>query len=244
MFDRPHYQLSIGGTCVTNAEIWQTSVRFAPTEGSDVDDLKFALTNISVSDIFADFAAVITNTDSTLSYPAHTALRFAKLAIIDTSGHYAAEPKVHEGLAKGAATAQSGATPPQLAWCVTLGTGRSFGQAQRGRMYWPVPFYIVNAADGVTGQLPIGNANGFRDKVKTALVAAEGEVSTVSTGAFAAVMSQQGTGTTNAITEISVGNVLDTQRRRRNNLVEVYTPTPALRGEREQLAAPPARRTQ
>jgi hypothetical protein len=40
-------------------------------------------------------------------------------------------------------------------------------------------------------------------------------------------------GTTNFVTEISVGNVLDTQRRRRGELTELYTPVPAARGARD-----------
>lgn len=248
-YDRPHYLLSVGGTAITGREIWQTGLRFAPQPGSDVDDLVFALTNIGVNDIFTAFGNVIGNSNANLAYPAHTVLRFAKLAILNEAGKYAAEPKIHEGTIPGKGVAQTGATPPQLAWCATLGTGRSFGTAQRGRMYFPVPYPVVPSLDGTLGTVPTAIANQFRDLVVTAITAAEGEVSTVAVGAFAAVMSKSGGvsaplagGSTNAVTEVSVGNVIDTQRRRRGELIEIYTPAPAARGLREQLLAPPSKR--
>lgn len=37
------------------------------------------------------------------------------------------------------------------------------------------------------------------------------------------IMSSKGTGTSKGVTSMAIGNVLDTQRRRRNRLVEGYT---------------------
>jgi hypothetical protein len=104
---------------------------------------------------------------------------------------------------------------------------------------------MVNAT---TGQVNPGYSTELRDKIKTALEAVEGEISTNEVPAFLAVMSKSGgvaapqaAGTTNAVTEISIGKALDTMRSRRSNIPEAYEPVPAARGAREGLYATPAR---
>jgi hypothetical protein len=247
MYDRPHYLFSIGGTAVSALEEWQTGLRFAPNAGQTEAALLDALDQISVEDMFNDFAPIIANTDSLMSYPKTLVLTFAKLAVIKPDGHYAGSPKLFEGNVPGANPVNSTAVP-QVAWVATLGTGHQFGMAQRGRMYWPVPISIPSTLDGATGQVPQAHCDGFRDAVAAAITQSEGEVSTTLVPAFAAVMSKSGgvaapqaPGTTNPITEVSVGRVLDTQRRRRGELTELYNPAPAARGTRPGLFAVPAR---
>jgi hypothetical protein len=63
--------------------------------------------------------------------------------------------------------------------------------------------------------------------VRTAAVAfLDGVNNIMNTGAdpsLISIMSSKGTGTTKGVTTVAVGNVLDTQRRRRNRLTENYT---------------------
>jgi len=150
-----------------------------------------------------------------------------------------------EGTHAGYGTAGS-PPPPQLAWVATLGTGHSFGMAQSGRMYWPVPVVVAATTQAQTGQTAAGAANLFRDLIKPALTAVEGEISTLLVPSFIAVMSKtggkanpNGVGTTNEVTEISVGRALDTMRSRRGNVQEVYEPINAFAGARSELYAQP-----
>jgi hypothetical protein len=248
MYDRPHYLFSFGGTAVSGLEQWQTGLRFAPNEGRTETALLEALDQISVQDMFEDFAPIITNTDSLMSYPKTLVATFAKLAVIKPDGHYAGSPKLYEGHAPGANPVNS-TSVPQVAWVATLGTGHQFGMAQRGRMYWPCPISIPSTLDGVTGQVPQAHCDDFRDMIADAISQADGEVSTTLVPAFAAVMSKSGgvsapqaPGTTNPVIEVSVGRILDTQRRRRGELQEAYNPAPAGRGRRDTLEAPPRSR--
>lgn len=239
MFDRAHYLLTLGGTLLSGTEIWQTGIRFAPPVGTPPGVLEGALDHISVEDIFNDFSPIITNQVTGMQYSYKIVMTFAKLVVLDRDGHYAAAPKVHEGNAPGfLATASS--SPPQLAMVASLGTGKKFGKAQRGRMYWPMPTQFVGSLDNVTGQISISLANALRDRIKTAIDNAEGEVSTVEASCFAAVMSSIGQGTTNPITTVAVGTAVDTMRRRRSNVKETYEPTPTAFGTR--LAAEDPRR--
>jgi len=54
------------------------------------------------------------------------------------------------------------------------------------------------------------------------LKAISGELTQVEQAYYLAIMSKVGSGTTKAVTAIKVGNVVDTQRRRRSSLVESY----------------------
>jgi hypothetical protein len=245
MYDRPHYLLSIGGSLLNGLEEWQTGLRFAPESAYSESALLDALAGISVSDIFDDFSAVIGTPTTTIQYHQSVVLTFAKLAVIKPDGHYADAPKIAEGHVTGTGTLSAPGVP-QLAWVVTLGTGHKFGMAQKGRMYWPLPVTVTGTISATTGQIPTAHCEAFRDLVATAITAAEGEVSTTLMPAFAAVMSKSGgvtapqaPGTTNPITEVSVGNVIDTQRRRRGELQEMYSAVPAARGLRTTEAAAP-----
>jgi hypothetical protein len=249
MYDRAHYLLSFGGSLLNGLEEWQTGLRFAPNTGHTEADLLDALGQISVSDIFDDFAAVISTPDTTIQYHQSVVMRFAKLAVIKPDGKYAGEPKIAEGNVTGT-WSLSAPGVPQLAWVATLGTGHKFGMAQKGRMYWPCPVTVPGTISSTTGQIPPAHCAAFRDLIATAITAAEGEVSTTLVPAFAAVLSKSGgvtapqaPGTTNPITEVSVGNVIDTQRRRRGELQEMYVPVPAARGLRASLTAEPGRRS-
>ena len=244
-FDRAHYLVTFGGTSCSGIEEWQTGLRFAPEASKTPDDLLGGLIAISASDIFEALGAVISNITVGITYPTTVVAKWAKVAVIKRDGAYAGAPKIAEG-SKAGQSGQAFPVPPQLAWAVTLGTGKEFGMAQKGRMYWPVPINPSQLLIPTTGQTDPGYTTSFRDKVKAAIDAVEGEVSTVGVPVFAAVMSSgggksnpAGVGTTNAVTTISVGRALDTQRSRRRNIDEAPSYVPALRGLRDTLLRAP-----
>lgn len=244
-YDRVHYLCTFGGTSCGGIEQWQTGIRFAPDMTHTAADLLGALGHISVSDIFTAFSNVIATTTVGITYPSTVVAKWAKLAVINKNGTYAGAPSIAEGSRAGQ-SGQAFAVPPQLAWAVTLATGKEFGMAQKGRMYWPVPVNPSQLLSGTTGQVDIGYTTSFRDKVVQAITAVEGEVSTNEVPVSAAVMSSGGgksnpggVGTTNFVTEVSVGRALDTQRSRRRDIDEAPVYVPALRGVRlSEFAAP------
>jgi hypothetical protein len=247
-YDRAHYLFTVGGTSCGGVEQWQTGLRYAPDAGTTPEELLQELGAISVQDCFDDWASVIANIDPGITFPVGLTLKWAKLAVIKTDGKYAGAPKIHEGLATGSVSPSS-PVPPQLAWALTLGTGKSFGMAQKGRMYLPVPVAVSQTLVAATGQVAPGYSEQMRDKIHIALDAVEGEITTINVSVSAAVMSSSGgkanptgVGTTNYVTELSVGRALDTQRSRRRDIVEAYTPAPALRGLRDTDLRPYVRR--
>lgn len=228
MFDRPHYYMTFGGTQLGTAEIWQTGIHYAPMDANvPVQALVDALPNISLSDIWEDLTPIIGSSAVNQRYPNSVHLRWLKLAVMGTDGHYATGPRTHEGDVPGS-VAQANGNPPQLAVVFSMWSGQRFGQAQRGRMYFPCPSDFLTAINVATGQVGSSNAAAFGLQVVTSLANANGEVSTVPVPTMPAIMSKLGAGTTRFVSQYAVGRIIDTQRSRRNQLVEapVYSPWP------------------
>lgn len=102
--------------------------------------------------------------------------------------------------------------PPQLAIVVSLLTALAGGR-NRGRLYLPGP---TNAAIDLTGRLVQANC--------TTIVNAWGAAFTAGTTAvptLVPVVYSRMNRSVQPITRLSVGNVIDTQRRRRDKLLEI-----------------------
>lgn len=140
-------------------------------------------------------------------------------------GYYYATPNSPAGAAgvsSAAVSAGSGAMtlPPQCALVFSLLTDTP-GRRTRGRIYWPMATGTLANTGKITG--PTSPAN-LALAVKGML---EGIASIVSTPSdyLPVVVSQAGSLVT-PVTRISVGDVIDTQRRRRDALVEVRSYQP------------------
>lgn len=112
--------------------------------------------------------------------------------------------------------------PLQTAWCVTLNLGAVFGRSGRGRVFWPA----VSGTPAVDATVRVLSAarttfmTGFTTFV--AGITSEMAAATSSTPWHLVVYSRKLDGITK-VTNISLGDVLDTQRRRRDSLKEART---------------------
>jgi len=142
-----------------------------------------------------------------------------KAAAIGVDGSYVAEPKSIEF-----GSVWNGNTignPAQVTTCISMRSGFTLGGGNHGRMYVP-HFYMsqLTASPYTDG----GQANTLANGAATCIESWTESINTVSTAPlYPAIMSQAGAGTAKEITEVRVGNVSDTQRRRRNALNEVYS---------------------
>lgn len=138
-------------------------------------------------------------------------LTYLKMAVTDATNHIPGEVLRHDGLESGTGSV---AYPYQVACAVTLRTAIR-GPGGRGRFYIPLPDASMHMADGTF-------ADSDRDDIAEAaqtflhsLIA----VDNADLGAIIVASQRHGNVT---VTDIQVGNVPDTQRRRRNALVEDY----------------------
>lgn len=215
MYERQHYLVTIGGT-LAGGEIWQTGCRFASLDAHTDQDFRDELPNIGVQDIYDDAATLFTLANT---WPTTTVVRWAKVAAIGTNGLYLRDPILYES-----PTGQAGPlgtkNPNQICLVASLWTGSTFGKGNYGRMYFPGPGEDV----GTDGRWNDTRTDAWAAAIETMLQAWAGEVSTVGIAAGQlSIMAQGVTPATNAVNWIRVGRVPDTQRRRRNDLVEDYS---------------------
>lgn len=101
--------------------------------------------------------------------------------------------------------------PPQNAIVVSLRTAL-FTRAGRGRFFLPAP--SVNSVD--TGRI-------LAATVSSCATAAQKMIQSLNGAGYTVCVYHRSTRTTDAVTSVDVGNVFDTQRRRRDKLVETRT---------------------
>lgn len=200
MYPSQHLYLSWGGPSCQDGEAWQSGLRFpTPTVPGEtlLEDVDLAIygwlsdPNTACSGLFR-----------------HS---WTKLAVIGTDGRYpdGVDALLYEKT-PGSVGAGNG-HPPQCSVAVTTLTERTRGRASRGRMYLPGN----NSTIGDDGRITVAAASNIA--VRTAAFLDE---VTDLMGVPAAVFSDVGTGAMNPIVAVSVGRVVDTQRRRRRSLEE------------------------
>ena len=151
------------------------------------------------------------------------ALAWVKFNEIDpVSRRYKSATETHERIlttpVKGGV---EGAGMPQQTLCVSLLTGAKRGLASRGRFYPPATVLSLGA-DGTVGDSAVTRVAQAARTLITNLNNWPG----TDTPLGGQVVVLGGNGTTRPVTAVSVGNVMDTQRRRRNKLRESYTTLP------------------
>jgi len=154
------------------------------------------------------------NTSSEIS--AACKLTHVKCNAIGTDGRYIGSGTVESIFADRAGGGAAIAVHPnQVALAITLETGFSRGPAHKGRFYMPCPVFMP----GADGLIAVADRN-FAQGAAAAMLTA---VNANSTGHVMAIMSRKaGAPGHRAVTDVKVGRVLDTQRRRRRSLTELY----------------------
>jgi hypothetical protein len=148
-------------------------------------------------------------------------IEWLKVAPIGTNGDYPTGEISYTST--GSAGVGSNTTtnpyPGQCTLVASLMTSAPRGHAWTGRMYPPMPGYLL-ATDG---RISTGNATAFAGSIKTLL---DG-MNTVADLGLAYVMSpgtiKNPSSAARRVISVRVGTVVDTQRRRRRQLVEQYS---------------------
>lgn len=136
---------------------------------------------------------------------------------IDTYSYGPTGPAVGHGVAAPATPFSfTGTTsaPPQVAACITLLTGQP-GRSRRGRIYWP------QTAPAMGADMKSSTAKDKSTGMVTTLAAINNALLTFGTP-FPAVYSPT-LDVVTPVTAVRAGDVLDTQRRRRDALAETFT---------------------
>ena len=226
-YDVEHLYLTLGGALVGGEE-WQFGTRWTLTEsGASVGEVFDAIGLDDIRDHAATWYGFTQN-----MFPTDSNYSWAKLAHIGLDGKYAQDSRFSELVPPQAGGSTGGGlttwAPVQTSLCISVRSDETLGRANRGRIYLP-PIVYGRAANTV----------GITDPVRTAVLSAfhtflwsvAGEMYTVGGGARLSIMSKIGPGKHKLATKLLLGNIIDTQRRRREQYDETYETAPWSTGE-------------
>lgn len=207
----PNYaRVSILGSTV-GGEVWSINPVFDPTGefgGIDQADMDAATAAIDAITIPSSLLATISVSMSVTG---------CRLEVRDSGNDELQAISVHTKTTATPGTSAVG-LPPQSAIVFSLRTNTPGGRG-RGRVYWPSTSVTLTSAFRLNAPAPATLLNDFKTYMNA--------IDTALTGAFdglpfdLAVRSRTAAATPH-VTRIQLGNVIDTQRRRRDSLPESY----------------------
>lgn len=209
-------KLTVSGT-VAGEDIWSNSYSISTQDGSSGEEM-FADLNPAALATAAQ-AFYCQGGQSMMTY---NRLSTIKLALIGTDGKTIGEPKIYDYPNPPAGQATF-TVPPQDSIVISLLTDTIRGLANRGRIYAPAGFGDVTSS---SGRLNATTVTFLVNKAVTWINAINTFAQTASPAGIVVINSAVRAGASHPVTGVEVGNLVDTQRRRRNRLSEAYTTAP------------------
>jgi hypothetical protein len=223
----PKHLLMVFGGPMGSKEQWTCSLRLTSSTVSVLPDLILD----QLADDYVDFGSnLVVEYLNNLGGRWHESARlgFVKVNGIGPEGLYVGDQTREKRWDTPIAVGQSSSRGPfQLSMAITLGTAKARGLASHGRFYLPAPPLVVDAEGYLdqTTQLFYANQTAlFIDSLNNYTgpdAPGQPDVSVVSRGRRTGPKSWS-EGTFERVTQIRVGNVMDTQQSRRRSLQERY----------------------
>lgn len=209
-------RITISGTMYGGSEIWTTGF-YAGGTATDAPAPSDAMAEM----IADEWETFFTATGTAISYLWKTAT--IKVTPIAADGNIDI-PGIRSFSYPTAIAGQSGGAgnPPQVALVATLVADSGVGLAGKGRMFIPG----LTAGVDSTGHIPTGTANTVAAGIATFLGNVNASFDNPGQAINAShrpIVIGQPTPINRVLTSVKVGNVYDTQRRRRNALAETYS---------------------
>lgn len=208
--------VTLSGTMFGGNEEWQTGF-YVGSATQDAGAPTTAFTD-AVRDAWVTF---FTSQNANI----HAGYKFttAKAALLNKDGRYAGEAvESHTSAVVSGGAISSSMYPPQIALVATLVAGSGKGLAGKGRMYLPGVNAALDGTAHIISPAPQNIATALATFFNTVNGSFDvpGEVINMSRGKSQFL----GIGARNVpVNGVRVGNVYDTQRRRRNQLTETYS---------------------
>jgi len=176
----------------------------------------------NLEDLVGQYVTFMANSTA-IQWATYSHLHSFKVAAIGTDGHYLTDPKVWEAADAGNG-GDSGQVVPQASVVLSLRSGFTLGGGNYGRMFLP---HTMLPLESNSPRSSMANAEEAAEDAVSFVNGVTAEVNSATTATlFPAIMSQATGLSFKGVTEISVGRVTDTQRRRRNRLDEGYATLP------------------
>lgn len=220
-YDRQFLSLQYGFTIVGTDEVAFTGINYSTVTGWT--GAATALAELTSAAVGPDLIDAMNNLMDTtqLQHATYSALNFVKVAAVGTDGRYidvGTNPYIYEDSTPLVGTSEN--ILPQSTVVASMRSGFTTGPANYGRMYLPHTKIAQGAGDAIGDPTSANNiALAVREFVNTTTTIVDGAASAT---LFPVILSQVGSGAGKGVTQVAVGCVTDTQRRRRNNLDENY----------------------
>lgn len=220
-FPKPHNVLQVFGAMQsgTYEDIWSMSLRIGHP-GSSTGGVASAPTAAMLDDVAADLTKWW-NSQSIL-FPGTVKMTGFKLNAVGVDGRYISDTATVArsfGTSGLLGTGTTNSLPPQVTLALTLHTETARGLANKGRVFLPPFISTVCQPGGVMSATNAQQAAGNFATLLTDLSNWPGIDAAADPGDVV-IASKVREGAMRKVTGVSAGNVLDTQRRRRNNYRE------------------------
>lgn len=209
-----HNKVIVQGSFAGGEEVWSFGIAYMGSTGAPTG-------LVTAQDDLNGWAADIrANIDTDLTLLRNCLTQNGGVGGVTTQFYGDANTLVRQSVVAGGYTAGLGTSygPLQNAIVVSLQTGIP-GASYRGRIYWPAPGAGIDASFRLdTPTDPADIASQMADWLNAVTGYALDNNGDVIPGVFSKVKNQ-----VTPVTSIRVGNVCDTQRRRRDSLLETYS---------------------
>lgn len=208
----PHYLFSYGGTLGSRGEVWSNNIRLGSV--ADLDAAPNEADWLAAAQPI--LSSLFTGTGSKIG--ASTRVTYLKLNKIGADGRYVSNTESNTRFLAGTsiiAGTQTVIYPFQVSLAITWTTAFARGRGSKGRIFHPSLTAAVDDEGRISGPQALGIANAYKSFLN-----AIGGIAPLPGDALKPVVASGINGALNPITGVSVGDVPDTMRTRRNNLVE------------------------
>lgn len=221
-YPKPFLRITFGGTIYGEQDIWSCGINFArKSEEPDYPSEWFDRAQ-EVSDE-VDIAVQNWFTDAETAISEKATLTWVKAAWIGTNGLYLADAGITD-IGPDVKGAISNSVAPQLSTAITFETTRRRAPGKHGRIFPPMN---VPALDP-TGHINAGFADQMAVRTSELLTDLMSKIEVVYGSLLYPIVASQKTDDHQEIVFVKVGDVVDTQRTRRNAFQEKYTSKKAI----------------
>ena len=211
-YEKPFIKVTFGGTLADGNDIWSCGFHVAnyatgtPSSMLSYFDTNKAALATSISDFYVDGRS---------RTPRGAEMEWVKFALVDTDGKYLDDPILVEEFSQGGLGLPY---VPQVSCVVSMVSNKFRDPGKYSRFYLP-----TIAPSGITGyKMTSSETTGVLNSAKDFLTDFNSILDNPDPGLtlLISAVSKSGSGVQSPITKVRVGEVLDTQRRRRNAIPE------------------------
>lgn len=222
-YNQPFMKLTFGGTQAEGQDIWTCGINLSiqndelipivPTNAVVAFDNYIKDVDADIIDIFTNY---ISNKD--MDIPSGATLDYIKLAVIDTNGQYIADSHTWEP--QDVTGGETRFYIPQVSIVMTLQSDKRVDPGKYGRFYLPTA--VTNVSEGYRPTKTTEKATLTANLLAALNRRVRGGLADVRVQPAAVTSASNFSGSYRPFTTVKVGNVFDTQRRRRNKIGETY----------------------